>query len=283
VINTRLDVVAPGIATTVQDLGRTGYAALGVPGAGAVDRAMAALVNRLVGNPAWAAVIETAGGLAVRPTGPVVIATSAELAVRTIGAGETIAVAPAVGSWWAYLAVRGGVDVAPVLGSRSRDTLSALGPPPPTAGDRLPVGPDPGTPLTVDTAAVATPPDHVVVWPGPRADWFTAEALTDLVSTTWAVGPASNRVGVRLAGARLRRAVDDELPSEGLVTGAVQVPADGQPVVMSRDHPTTGGYPVIAVVDPRHLDAFLQRPPGATARFRWTAEDRSAVPSATPP
>jgi allophanate hydrolase subunit 2 len=100
---------------------------------------------------------------------------------------------------------------------------------------------------------------------GPRDDWFTAEAVETLLTTAYTVSPNSNRVGARLAGAALARAAAGELPSEGVVLGAVQVPADGQPLIFLADHPTTGGYPVIAVVT--DVTALAQARPGSTVRF----------------
>jgi allophanate hydrolase subunit 2 len=104
------------------------------------------------------------------------------------------------------------------------------------------------------------------VWPGPRHDWFEGSSSTLLTTDAWTIDNAS-RVGLRLAGAAVRRVLDDELVSEGLVAGAIQVPPDGQPVVMLADHPTTGGYPVIAVVDPDDLAALAQRRVGSVVRF----------------
>lgn len=169
-----------------------------------------------------------------------------------------------------YLAVRGGVDVEPVLGSRSTDLLSGVGPAPLTNGIRLPVGNAAGEFPDVDIAATAELLDEPVlrVIPGPRDDWFEPSALHTLVSTPYTVTPKSNRVGVRLKGPSLRRSRDGELLSEGMVTGALQVPPDGQPILFLADHPTTGGYPVIAVVHSadHHLAAQLR--PGQTVRFR---------------
>ena len=262
-------VVTAGVATTLQDRGRPGYADLGVPGSGAVDRASADLVNRLVGNPLDAAVLETAGGLVLEAVAPVVVADSATGAVRALTVGETVAVNPAPGELWAYVAVRGGIEVERVLGSRSWDSLSKLGPPPPQAGEEITIGTDPASPVATDQAP--HPPSEqttvVRISVGPRADWFTEDAHHQLTSTDWTVA-SSSRVGVRLSGPVLTRVRTDELPSEGLVTGAVQVPPDGQPVVMLADHPTTGGYPVIAVVDDADVDRLAQRPPGTTVRFR---------------
>ncbi len=265
-----LRVVVAGVATSVQDRGRPGYAYLGVPGSGVVDRRSADLVNRLVGNPHEAAVIETAGGLVLEALVPVVVADSATGAVHALRTGQTVGVSPAAGELWAYLAVRGGVEVEKVLGSRSWDSLSKLGPPPPQPGDELAVGVDPGEPVAADQAPQHPPSEQTSVLrarPGPRSDWFTEQTLDDLTSTAWTVA-VSSRVGTRLSGPALARARHDELPSEGLVTGAIQVPPDGQPVVMLADHPTTGGYPVIAVIDEADLARLVQRPPGSTVRFR---------------
>jgi biotin-dependent carboxylase-like uncharacterized protein len=263
-----LRVVTPGVATSVQDRGRPGYADLAVPPSGAVDPARRDLVNRLVGNPADAAVLETAGGLVVESVAAVVVADSTSGAVRTLLPGDAVSVDPAVGEVWAYLAVRGGVEVDAVLGSRSWDSLSALGPPPPRRGDLVRAGRDPGTPLTVDLAPIHQrgAADAIGVRVGPHAARFAAGALDALRSTPWTVS-TSSRVGVRLSGAAIARD-DSELPSEGLVRGAIQVPPDGQPVVMLADHPTTGGYPVLAVVDDDDLGRLAQRPAGSAVRFR---------------
>jgi biotin-dependent carboxylase-like uncharacterized protein len=261
-----LEIVDAGWSTTIQDRGRAGFAHLGVPTAGAIDPPLAALVNRLVGNDEGAAVLETAGGLVVRAIGPVLVATSGELAPRTVPAGSELTVPIDGDRTWSYLAVRGGIDVAEVLGSRSHDTLSGVGPPPIGPGARLIIGDDPATAITVDVAQLRRPADRVRVWPGPRADWFGNDALDRLTAGAWVVATVS-RVGLRLSGPALRRLVDDELASEGLVAGAIQVPHDGQPVVMLADHPTTGGYPVIAVVDPDDLPTMAQRRVGSTVHF----------------
>jgi biotin-dependent carboxylase-like uncharacterized protein len=279
-----LTVLAPGPLATVQDRGRTGWAAIGVTRSGAADRPAAALANRLVGNDPAAAVVEvTAGGLRVRAERAVLVAVTgapAPLAVGgraaplnaplTLHPGTELALGlPPVGLR-SYLAVRGGIDVPEVLGSRSTDTLSGLGPAPLRAGDVLPVGALAADEPVVDVAAVRPPSaDPVVrVLPGPRRDWLQPAAWTALTSGEWTVSPDSNRVGLRLAGPRLSRARDDELPSEGLVPGALQVPPDGAPVLFLADHPVTGGYPVAAVVVTADLPAVAQLRPGDVLRFR---------------
>jgi KipI family sensor histidine kinase inhibitor len=264
-----LRVVAAGVATSWQDHGRAGFAHLAVPASGAVDRSSADLVNRLVGNDAGAAVLETAGGLVLEAVVPVVVADSTSGALHALTRGERLRLEPAEGEVWAYLAVRGGFAARRVLGSLSWDTLSRLGPHPPEAGDVLAAGRDPGRPVATDHAP-RRPAEHqtvVRVRVGPRADWIAPHALDQLTGTLWTVETTS-RVGVRLDGAPLERARRTELPSEGLVTGAIQVPPDGRPVVMLADHPTTGGYPVLAVVEESDLGWVAQRPPGSGLRFR---------------
>jgi biotin-dependent carboxylase-like uncharacterized protein len=169
-----------------------------------------------------------------------------------------------------YLAVRGGIDVAPVLGSRSTDTLSGLGPAPLASGDRLPVGQAMGDEPVVDVAPVAALRSGPVlrVLPGPRSELLVPEAWQALVSAGWTVSSDSDRVGVRLTGPALHRAGDAELPSEGLVPGAIQVPPDGAPVLFLADHPVTGGYPVLAVVVTADLPWAAQLRPGDEVRFR---------------
>ncbi|MEU4367216.1 biotin-dependent carboxyltransferase family protein [Micromonospora chersina] len=185
----------------------------------------------------------------------------------SLPSGAILRVGPARAGVRSWLAVSGGIAVEPVLGSRATDTLSGLGPPPLRDGDRLPVGAPTGPPAPVDlTVAPAVPAGlRLALRPGPRQDWFTPAALDLLLRTAYAISPASNRVGARLVGAALPRAVAGELPSEGLVLGAVQVPPDGQPLIFLADHPTTGGYPVIGVVD--DVTPLAQARPGTTVTF----------------
>jgi biotin-dependent carboxylase-like uncharacterized protein len=279
-----LRVLAPGVLATVQDAGRTGWAAIGVPRSGAADRAAHDLANRLVGNRPGAATVEvTAGGLRVRAERTVLVAVTGAPVVVTVGGRAAALNAPLVLPAGAdlglgippvglrsYLAVRGGVGVEPVLGSRSTDTLSGLGPGRLAAGDVLPVGGDAGEEPVVDVAPVRGPVDRPVlrVLAGPRRDWLTDDAWAVLTGREWTVSADSDRVGLRLTGPRLERARDDELPSEGLVPGAVQVPPDGAPVLFLADHPVTGGYPVLAVVVTADLSAAAQLRPGDELRFR---------------
>ncbi|MGW7408677.1 5-oxoprolinase subunit C family protein [Streptomyces sp. NPDC054833] len=278
-----LVVVRAGALTTVQDSGRPGYAHLGVPRSGALDAPAAALVNRLVGNPPDAAVLETTlNGCAVRPRSAVTVAVGGAPCPVTVGgrpvawgtpvvvpAGEVLEVGTAVAGVRGYVGVSGGIAVEPVLGSRSTDLLSGLGPAPLTDGAVLPLGTAVGSHARVDAAPQPRPPAELVlrVTPGPRDDWFTPRALRDFTTRTYRVSSASNRIGLRTEGPALERAVPGELPSEGMVLGAVQVPPDGRPVVFLADHPTTGGYPVIAVVRAADLPAAAQAVPGTPVRF----------------
>jgi biotin-dependent carboxylase-like uncharacterized protein len=263
-----LRVIRAGIATTFQDRGRPGLAQVGVGAAGAVDPGLSALVNRLVGNPGTAVVVETCGGLELEATGPVVVASSAHLAPEHLAAGERLVVRPgARGRLWHYVAVPGGFAVEPVLGSASRDTLAGIGPAPLVEGQPLAARTAPSEFAMVDHAPLPELDPVVRVLPGPRRHWFSDAAWEALTTAPWTVTTTS-RIGVRLSGAPVERIVTGELPSEGLVRGAIQVPPGGEPVVMLADHPTTGGYPVIAVVHPDDVAALAQHSAGSRVRFR---------------
>ncbi|MFJ7205706.1 biotin-dependent carboxyltransferase family protein [Streptomyces sp. NPDC098789] len=283
----RLEVVRAGALTTVQDLGRPGYAHLGVPRSGALDAPAHALANRLLGNPADAATLETTlDGVTLRALAPVTVAvTGAPCAVRAAGrpaawsapvrlaAGAVLEVGPALGGVRSYVAVRGGFAVPPVLGSRSTDLLSGLGPPVLAAGTALPVGAPAGPVVGADVLPLPAPPAELVlpVLLGPRHDWFTGASVAALGSARYRVSSAGNRIGLRTEGGPpLVRARSGELPSEGMVLGAVQVPPDGLPVVFLADHPVTGGYPVLGVVAAAALHRAAQARPGTPVRFVTT-------------
>ncbi|GAA5157365.1 biotin-dependent carboxyltransferase family protein [Amycolatopsis dongchuanensis] len=280
-----IEIVEPGPAALVEDLGRPGHAHLGVPPSGALDAPALRLANRLVGNDEGCAGIESLlGGMVVRAGSSCTVAVTGppvRVAVdgREVGshtpvhltAGQRLEVSPLSAGLRCYLAVSGGIVVEPELGSRSRDVLSGIGPEPLKAGDVLPLGEARGIPTGEDELAALRPPEELVVpvHLGPRDDWFAEPAAQ--LAVPWTVTPESNRVGLRLDGAPLRRAREGELPSEGLITGAIQVPPSGLPVVFLADHPTTGGYPVIGVVAPGALPALAQARPGTTVRFRAQA------------
>jgi biotin-dependent carboxylase-like uncharacterized protein len=275
---TVVEVLRPGLLSTIQDLGRTGLASLAVPRSGAADRAAFTLANRLVGNPEGLAGIEaTLLGVDLRFTDARWVAVTGALCpVRVDGqpshvdrpvfvpAGAVLSLGPAADGVRAYVAVAGGIAVEPVLGSRSTDTMSGLGPPKLSVGDLLPLGTASGVPSDVDevprTPMPATIRPRVVL--GPRDEWVDLTTLGE-----YAVDAASDRVGVRLRGPVVARTREGELPSEGMLPGAVQVPPDGQPVIMLADHPTTGGYPVVGVVHPADLGLVAQARPGTRVRF----------------
>ncbi|MEU6565224.1 biotin-dependent carboxyltransferase family protein [Nocardia nova] len=284
---TRLHVLDPGAASTVQDLGRPGWFHAGVGVSGAVDRAALRLANRLVGNAESEAAIECVlGGLTVEFDLPAVVAVTGAPAPITVagraepvasvlfaGAGQRVRLGTAATGLRCYLAVRGGLAVEPVLGSRSRDTMAGLGPDPLRRGDILPVGPPPPDWPIVDHAPVATitgAPVRARVVLGPRADWFAAPE--DLFAGAWRVSADTDRIGVRLdrdGGAPALRRVDDaELPTEGMALGAIQVPPAGRPVVLLADRPITGGYPVVGTVIDADIDLLGQARPGQLVEFR---------------
>jgi biotin-dependent carboxylase-like uncharacterized protein len=273
-----------GASVLVQDLGRPGLAHLGVPRSGALDAPAAALANRLVGNEPEAACLEVLlGGLVLASDAGVWIgvtgaacpvqvdgrAVDSSGAIRLPAGGELRLGTPRSGLR-TYVAVSGGIAVEPVLGSRSTDTLGRIGPAPVAAGDRLPVGREARAPVAVDTPRSpigGTMLATLGVTRGPRAHYVDGEGVDLLCRTAYAVSPDSDRVGLRLVGDPLPLARTDELPSEGIVLGAVQVPPDGLPVVFLADHPTTGGYPVVAVVDEDDLWHCAQLRPGEQVRF----------------
>ncbi|MCU1518295.1 MAG: urea amidolyase, partial [Pseudarthrobacter sp.] len=275
--------------TLIQDLGRPGHSAIGVTRSGALDQGSLRRANRLVGNAPEAAALEIVdGGLTVEAVGDQVVAVAGAPAGLHVLSGTTsrtpplaapfalldgdvLKMGPAAAGVRSYLAVRGGIEVPGVLGSRSSDTLSALGPAPLTAGQLVRVGPEPRQAVGTPESQPGFPdgqPVELEITPGPREDWFTPGALDSLCSQAWTVSNDSNRIGLRLTGTALERSRLGELPSEGTIRGVIQVPPSGQPVVFLADHPVTGGYPVIAVVTHTDLDKAAQVPPGGTIRFR---------------
>ena len=294
-----LEVLATGPLVLVQDAGRPGLAAVGVGRSGAADRTAYRLGARLVGHPGDRAALEVLmGGLTVRARGRLTVALTGAPAPATLDGrhvahatlvdvpdGGVLSMGMPSAGVRTYLTVRGGIAVDPVLGSRSTDTLSAVGPPPVSVGDLLPVGdPGPGFPH-VDH--VAHPPHHVAgaggeagaagpevldVLPGPRSAWVGGweTDLGGMLSGSWHVSGHSDRIGLRLSGSRVELIGawrDVELPSEGIVRGAVQVPPGGEPVVLLADHPVTGGYPVVAVLTASACDRAAQLRPGDAVRL----------------
>lgn len=285
-----VEIVRPSLQLLVQDAGRPGFAALGVSASGVADRRAMREANRAVGNASDAAVLESVGGAVLRFRGAGVAAVAGAVGslelidaggvARQIAHGAPFATVegdelslghPTSGLRY-VIAVRGGVAAEPALDSRASDTLAGLGPAPLAAGDVLGVGDSAPHPVEPETTPRTLPaPGDLVdleITLGPRDDWFTPAALGTLTSQEWTVTPRSDRVGIRLEGAvPLERAISGELPSEGAVTGAIQVPPDGQPVLFLPDHPLTGGYPIIGALTDSSLDLAGQLPPGARVRF----------------
>ncbi|WP_033295788.1 biotin-dependent carboxyltransferase family protein [Amycolatopsis jejuensis] len=279
----KVEILATGPFATVQDLGRPGHAAIGVGRSGAADRRSLKLANRLVGNPETHAALEvTLGGMRLRVSEHTTVAvTGAEVPVRAAGRaasvgtpiilrpGDELELGTAEIGLRSYVAVRGGLDVPPVLGARATDTLGKLGPPVLAAGMTVPIGSVMLALPGVDLAPMPRLAQEPVLRlePGPRLDWFTASALSTLVGSAYTVTADLDRVGVRLDGPALTRARLGELAPEAAVPGALQVPPSGVPILFLADHPVTGGYPVAAVVDEDDLDLAAQLRPGQRVRF----------------
>jgi biotin-dependent carboxylase-like uncharacterized protein len=281
-----IEVVATGPHASVQDLGRVGYGAWGIAGGGAADRGSLRLANRLVGNAEGAAALELLlAGATLRFHRGAVIAVTGATCPFTVGrapgrcdgpqlvpAGAVVQFGTPPQGLRTYLAVRGGVASEPVLGSRSTDERSGLGPAL-RVGDVIPIGVEVVGPPFVDFAPAAAWPAGPITLRGvvgPRDDFFTIESIERFARSEYTVEAASDRVGIRLTGPRLRRRTERELLSEPTVRGAVEVPPDGLPIVFSADHPTTCGYPVIAVLEPPSADTAAQCRPGQTVRFALT-------------
>lgn len=288
---TALQILATGPLALVQDLGRPGLAHIGVTGSGAADRPAHRLANRLVANPDDLATVEvTFGGLAARVVdGSVdITVTGADAraavdgipfganSIRHVRAGQVISLGVPASGLRSYLGVRGGISVTAVLGSRSSDTMSGLGPDPLRPGDVLPVGDTAAGFPEVDVAPVApigSGPVELRLVPGPRDDWF--DDPDALVRTDWVASNHGDRIGVRLTGPALTRLHPGrQLPSEGAMRGSVQVPPNGQPVILGPDHPVTGGYPVIGVLLDADTDLVAQLRPGQPVRLRWARRGR---------
>lgn len=278
-----LRVVELSGSVLVQDLGRPGRSALGVSPSGVFDRSAARQANTLVGNPVEAAVLEVLGSVTLRASratavavagapGPVTIDGVPVSSMRTLHVpeeGELLIGVPVAGLR-RVVAIRGGVAVDPVLGSRSTDTLSGLGPAPLRVGASVAVLPGASGPdlrqLDVGVRGVGDLTVRVVL--GPRDDWFTPAAIDTLLRTGWTVSDRSDRIGVRVDGPPLERAVPGELESEPVLRGSIQVTSAGLPVVLGPDHPATGGYPVVGVVLDTDTDLLAQAAPGRIIRFQ---------------
>ena len=288
-----VEVVEPGLLTTVQARGRSGHRRCGVPGAGPLDLPAHDLANRIVGNPADAATLEcTVAGPSLRFLGPAHFAiTGADLrpvlhradlgewpvprgaAVRA-RTGNLLAFTGRGAGARAYLAFAGGIEVPLVLGSRATDVGAGFGGFEGRAlrtGDRLGLGASPSPahdPGTIGPPPAARVTVRVVL--GPQDDHFDEDALRRFLEQPWRVASTSDRIGFRLEGSPLAHRGPSEIVSDGLVPGAIQVPPDGAPIVAMADGPTTGGYPKIATVVGADLPLLAQLVPGE-GEVRFTA------------
>lgn len=286
-------VHATGAQAIFQDRGRFGFADAGVSASGAFDRRSAERANHALGNDPAAAVLEILlGGFEFEAQSPATILfTGADAAVTVhagsgrpknattgtiidLDPGDRVRLEPPTRGLRSYLAVRGGFQVSRVLGSAATDVLSRLGPPAVRAGDVLPIAADIAEPAwwpplrQLPSLWERLPVTELTVIRGPRDHWFTPESLDSFFTRVFTVSGDSNRIGLRLhAGRPLARARSGELPSEGMVRGAVQVPPDGDPVIFGPDHPVTGGYPVIAVLTAESCDRCAQLGPGDRVSF----------------
>lgn len=285
-----IEIVETGMQATVQDLGRPGFGYLGVPEAGAADQFSLRLANRLVGNSEGAAGIEVLfGGLTARfRAGRAFALTGATCSAfvdrRPVASnswtyareGQVLTIGRPTQGLRVYLAFAGGIDAPPVLGSRSTDTLSGVGPAPLRRGSILKLGK--ATANGFASADVIVSPTvsaanslDVVLRLGPRDDLFPAEAIARLSAGPWHISQETDRIAARLLGPALMTTSSGQLPTEGLALGSIQVPPSGQPIVHLANHPPTGGYPVIAVVDRADVGRIAQAPPGTRLRFTTAA------------
>lgn len=268
---------------TVQDHGRPGNAHLSIPPSGAFDRESHDFANRLVGNNVSAATIEmTRATMQFRFDEQATMAVAGapvsiiidgrqrdENRAIVVPPNTTVLVATQHLGMRSYLAVRGGIAADSIMGSRSYDELSRIGTPPLQSGHIFTIGTDAeATPAVARQVAPGINLSESVTLhahKGPR--WSYCSNSSALIENEYTVTAQLNRIGLRLAGPTIEWNTAERLPSEGMLTGAIQIAADGQPILFGPDHPTTGGYPVIAVVDERELSTVAQLAPGTVVRF----------------
>ncbi len=285
-----LEILSAAQGLSVQDAGRPGYRRFGVPVSGALDQRALAIANALVGNPPNAAAVEIVlagaafraiGGPAlVAACGPGVVLEAEGDAVGgrslLVPEGVRITVSAPQGGVCAYLAVAGGIRSAPDLGSRSFHMRSGIGGPSIGAGTLLPCAilPPGAQERTLDLEWRPAPGPIRFV-PGPQEERFTPEALAAFCNEPFTVSPRSDRMGYRLQGPRLTHADGHDIVSEGVLPGSIQVPGDGQAIVLMRDCQTTGGYPKIGNVISADLGRLAQCSPGTAVRFTPVSRDEA--------
>ena len=298
-MNAFLTVVRPGLFATIQDLGRFGFQELGMPVAGALDPVALRLANALVGNPQGMAGLEIAllgpvlrvesPAVRIAAVGPLAMALEREGEAlqplephrsHTLRQGDLLRLGAVDGASVAYLAVAGGFALAPVMGSLSTYVRAGIGP----LGGR-PLGQDDRLPLVRDSAPdgpdmeLPQPPEYGVgplrVVLGPQDDRFTEQALATFLSATYHVGKQADRMGLRLEGPVLKHRGSADIPSDGLVTGSIQVPGNGQPILLLNDHQTAGGYAKIATVISADLPRAGRLRPGDRLSFQAVTVDEA--------
>lgn len=279
-----LQVEHPGPLTLFQDSGRGGFADLGVSPSGAADRGALSRANTVVGNPPGALALElTFGGLILTAIDDLLLGFAGASCPGVphqvpfvLRAGANLRCGRPSTGVRSYLAVRGGLSAAAVLGSGSTDVLSGIGPDPVAAGQLIGAG-TAVTPLAAPAPLLpaADPQPRreagepvLGLLPGPRTDWLSPGGSDVLGGAAFTVSQQSNRVAVRLDGPPVQRR-DGELSSEGLTRGAVQLPPSGQPVIFLADHPVSGGYPLVGYLSEADSDRCAQLAPGDRVRLRW--------------
>lgn len=289
-------ITAPSLQMLIQDEGRFNQTNIGVGSAGALDLTSMHLANRIVGNPSNSAVIEVLnGGLKAKVQHALILAVTGAISnihvkfangeqadfdsyqAIALDAEDEFHIQTPTAGLRNYLAIRGGFDLTPVLNSYSFDSLAMLGPAPLNVGDVLYQGNVSTTNISHETAnanlPIAGETVELDIVMGPRTDWFDDQSITLLCQQAWLVTNESNRVGLRLAGSiPLSRTITHELESEATSIGALQIPPNGQPVLFMKDHPLTGGYPVIASVAKHHWDVLAQIPVGCQIKFNKIKE-----------
>ena len=289
-----LRVISPGLSTTVQDLGRPGHQHLGIPVSGALDPVSLRAANALVGNP------PSTGALEVAYVGPTLAVEAGDVRMTFVGARAAIEILPdetasagtligtmesirlrrgdivRIGSLWdattLYVAVEGGFEITPVLGSVSTYLRGGIGGwqgRALIAGDRLPLVQDTATErdefqlIGLDLAA----PERIRVMAGPQSDYFSEAAIANFFESEYTVGAGSDRMGMRLDGRPLDHLRGFNITSDAIAPGSIQVPGNGKPIVLLADRQTTGGYPKIATVISADLPALGRLPIGAKVAF----------------
>jgi antagonist of KipI len=283
-----IQVQSPGLLTTVQDLGREGFGPLGVSPSGAADPISLRIGNRLVANPESAAALEMTllGGAFLFPQGATIALTGSDFGATLDGArldlwkssevtpGQTLRVGSTQSGARCYISVHGGIAVKPFLGSASTHLLSGLGGYDGRAlrkGDVLNIN-DEATPFRRKTIAPQAleqlaPRKVLRVTPGPQSEWFPESSLRSFCENTYRVAEESNRMGLRLEGGPIARESNNEMITEGVSLGAVQITASGLPIILFVEQQTTGGYPKIANVISADLHSLGQLRPRDQIRF----------------